>query len=130
MERLVRGVRLVVCFSMLHAPCSLLFGDDRFPPYDNTAEVEAEWKAKPDLYRFKTIADLPANLKWETGDDLPELGDPAAKKGGTFYTVTPNFPPTLRFLGPEGGNTFIGELVLTHAMSLDRGLDNDEQFIR
>lgn len=83
--------------------------DDRFPPYDNTAEVEAEWKAKPDLYRFKTMADLPPNLKWETGADYPELGDPAAKKGGTFHTVTPNFPPTLRFIGPDGGNTFRSE---------------------
>ncbi|CAN5867530.1 extracellular solute-binding protein [soil metagenome] len=86
-----------------------LHADDRFPPYDNTAEVEAEWKSKPDLYRFKTIADLPANLKWETGMDAPEMGDPEAKKGGTFYTCTPNFPPTLRFMGPEGGNTFRSE---------------------
>lgn len=83
--------------------------DDRFPPYDNTAEVEAEWKSKPDLYRFKTIADLPPNLKWETGLDYPEMGDPEAKKGGTFNYDMPNFPPTLRFMGPDGGNTFRSE---------------------
>lgn len=83
--------------------------DDRFPPYDNTAEVEAEWKSKPDLYRFKTIADLPTNLKWETGTDYSEMGDPEAKKGGTFNYDTPNFPPTLRFIGPDGGNTFRSE---------------------
>ena len=34
--------------------------DDRFPPYDNTAEVEADWKSKPNFYQFKTLADVPA----------------------------------------------------------------------
>lgn len=96
----------VALFVLLNA-CSK--SDDRFPPYDNTAEVEHEWKSKPDLYRFKTIAELPANLKWETGVDYPDMGDPAAKKGGTFNYDTPNFPPTLRFIGPEGGNTFRSE---------------------
>lgn len=94
----------VACLGL--ASCS---EDDRFPPYDNTAEVEAEWKAKPEFYQFKTLADLPTNLKWENGMDLPEIGDPAAKKGGTFNYSMPNFPPTLRFIGPEGGNTFRGE---------------------
>jgi microcin C transport system substrate-binding protein len=83
--------------------------DTRFPPYDNTAEVEAEWKSKPELYQFKTLADLPADLKWQTGLDEPEIGDPAAKKGGTFNYDMPNFPPTLRFIGPEGSNTFRSE---------------------
>ncbi|MBL9115664.1 MAG: ABC transporter substrate-binding protein [Verrucomicrobiaceae bacterium] len=90
--------------ALLLASCSQ--EDVRFPPYDNTAEVEAEWKSKPELYQFKTLADLPKNLKWETGEDLPELGDPAAKKGGTFNYDMPNFPPTLRFVGPDGNNTF------------------------
>ena len=83
--------------------------DDRFPPYDNTAEVEAEWKSKPELYQFKTLADLPADLKWETGADLADLGSPDAKKGGTLHVDTPDFPPTLRFLGPDGNNTFRSE---------------------
>jgi microcin C transport system substrate-binding protein len=101
------------------AACSLPFAfvactpdrdsDDRFPPYDNTAEVEAEWRAKPELYRFKTLADLPQDLKWETGAELPELGSPEAKKGGTLRIDMPDFPPTLRFVGPDGSNTFRGE---------------------
>ncbi|MDB6140285.1 MAG: ABC-type dipeptide transport system, periplasmic component, partial [Verrucomicrobiaceae bacterium] len=92
--------------------CLLVFclpaarGDDRFPPYDNTAEVEAGWKANPSLYQFKTLADLPPDLKWETDGDYPDMGDPAAKKGGTFHIEEPDFPPTLRFIGPDGGNTF------------------------
>ena len=103
--------------------------DDRFPPYDNTAEVEAEWKSKPDLYRFKTIADLPPNLKWETGLDYSEMGDPEAKKGGTFNYDMPNFPPTLRFMGPDGGNTFRGEHWDNIEMSLLSKHLNEDKWI-
>ena len=129
MERPIQGSRLIACVALLLAPCSLLLADDRFPPYDNTAEVQEAWKANPDLYRFKTIADLPPNLKWDKGDDLPELGDPEAKKGGTFYTVTPNFPPTLRFLGPDGGNTFRSEHWDNIEMSLVNRHPNEDKWI-
>jgi microcin C transport system substrate-binding protein len=83
--------------------------DDRFPPYDNTAEVEAFWKSRPDLFQWKTPADIPAGLKWENAANVPEFGDPNAKKGGTFHNWHPTFPPTFRFIGPDGGNTFRGE---------------------
>ena len=94
----------VFCLQVFCLPTAR--ADDRFPPYDNTAEVEANWKAHPDIYQFKTPADIPADLKWETGDDYPDMGDPAAKKGGTFHIEEPDFPPTLRFIGPDGSNTF------------------------
>lgn len=101
---------LLLATSALLASCVPDRGsDDRFPPYDNTAEVEAEWKAKPQIYRFKTPADIPADLKWENGADYPELGSPHAKKGGGIHIDMPDFPPTLRFLGPDGSNTFRGE---------------------
>jgi microcin C transport system substrate-binding protein len=97
-------VALVLTFSRgsLHA-------DDRFPPYDNTEEVKAFWKSKPEFFQWKTPADIPADLKWENGADLPEIGDPDAKKGGTFHTEIDSFPPTFRFIGPDGNNTFRGE---------------------
>ncbi|MFZ4767418.1 MAG: extracellular solute-binding protein, partial [Roseimicrobium sp.] len=125
---LVRRAALAFAIS-LFLPCLVLRADDRFPPYDNTEEVEAEWKAKPDLYRFKTAADLPPNLKWETGMDYPELGDPAAKKGGTFHTVTPNFPPTLRVLGPDGGNTFRSEHFDNIELTLTNRHPNEDKWI-
>jgi len=106
--QLIRRAALACACSLLSAPCSLR-GDDRFPPYDNTAEVKAFWAASPEFFQFKTASDVPKDLKWETGMDLPELGDPAAKKGGTFYTEIPSFPPTFRFVGPDGNNTFRGE---------------------
>jgi microcin C transport system substrate-binding protein len=80
--------------------------DDRFPPYDNTAEVEAFWKSKPELFVWKTAADLPQDLKWENGDGLPEMGDPAAKKGGHFHDYTSSFPATLRVVGEGAGSEF------------------------
>lgn len=99
------------------ALCSLPFAlggcskseDDRFPPYDNTAEVEAFWKSKPEFFQWKTLADLPPDLKWENGDSVPEFGDPNAKKGGTFHDYHPTYPPTFRKVGPDASNTFRGE---------------------
>ncbi len=94
----------VFCLAVFCLPAAR--GDDRFPPYDNTAEVQAAWKARPEFYQFKTPADVPADLVWETGNDYPEMGDAAAKKGGTMHIEIPDFPPTLRFVGPDGSNTF------------------------
>lgn len=92
--------------------------DDRFPPYDNTAEVQAFWKSKPEFFQWKTTADLPPNLKWQNGADVPEFGDSRAKKGGTFHDYHPTFPPTFRFVGPDGNNTFRGQ----HRDNIEIGL--------
>jgi microcin C transport system substrate-binding protein len=110
-------------------PVASAHADDRFPPYDNSAEVEAEFKSKPNLYQFKTLADLPADLKWETGLDYPEVGDPEAKKGGTFNYDMPNFPPTLRFIGPEGGNTFRSEHYDNIEMTMLNRHPNEDKWI-
>lgn len=128
-ERLIRRVLLVAGMFVLQPPFATLRADDRFPPYDNTAEVEAEWKAKPELYQFKTPADLPPNLKWETGTDYPDMGDPAAKKGGVFNNSMPNFPPTLRFIGPDGGNTFRSEHYDNIEMTLVNKQLNEDKWI-
>ena len=37
------------------------------------------------FFQFRTPADLPADLEWQDGQDLPDLGSPEAKKGGTLY---------------------------------------------
>ena len=41
----------------------------------------------PLFFQFKTIADLPTGLNWETGMELPEIGDEDAIKGGTLYAA-------------------------------------------
>ena len=49
-----------------------------------------------DYFAFESIEELPEGLTWDTGMDEPEIGDPRAKKGGTFTYYIANFPPTLR----------------------------------
>ncbi len=82
-------------------------GDDetsQFPPYDNTEEVEAFYKADPERYVFAKPEDIPKDLVWENGSDLPDIGSPDAKKGGTLYSKLLDFPRTLRPVGPDSNN--------------------------
>lgn len=55
-------------------------------------------------------SEIPADLIWENGLDQPEIGDPAAKKGGAFRRFIPTFPPTLRPFGDNSNNSFRGDL--------------------
>ncbi|MEP0201641.1 MAG: extracellular solute-binding protein [Halioglobus sp.] len=79
---------------------------DGFAPHDNRAEVQAYYEADPEFFSFKTIADLPADLNWENGSELPEMGSPKAKKGGTQYLALQDFPRTLRTIGPDSNGSF------------------------
>jgi len=63
-----------------------------------------------DYLKIATPDDLPDNLVWETGMDQPEIGDPAAIKGGVFRRSIPNFPPTIRPFGDSSNNSFRGDL--------------------
>jgi microcin C transport system substrate-binding protein len=74
--------------------------------HDARDEAKAYYAAHPDFFHFKTPADLPANLEWEDGSDLPEFADPAAKKGGTLNYYIPDFPRTLRTVGPDSNGSF------------------------
>jgi microcin C transport system substrate-binding protein len=75
---------------------------------DNSAEVQAYYAAHPDFFVTKSPADLPADLKWEDGSDLPELGSPERKRGGTFNGRIQDFPRTLRPVGPDSNSGFRG----------------------
>ena len=79
---------------------------DGFAPHDNRAEVQAYYEANPDFFIFKSLADLPPDLNWESGADLPEIGSPEAKKGGTQYLALQDFPRTLRTIGPDSNGSF------------------------
>lgn len=54
-----------------------------------------------------TAEDLSA-IEWVTNFDDPTIGDPAAKKGGTFYTSMTAYPLTLRVVGPNSNDAFAG----------------------
>lgn len=68
------------------------------------ARIEAGEFGK--FFREATPADLPTDLVWLDGAELPEIGSPNAKKGGTLYTSVQDFPRTLRRLGPDANSSF------------------------
>lgn len=73
---------------------------------DNEEAVQAYYESMPDFYRFQTPADVPADLTWEDGQDLPDLGSSEAKKGGMLRTQMQDFPRTLRIIGPDSNGSF------------------------
>ncbi len=81
-------------------------GDGGEAAPDITEEKLAYYRDNPDFFRFRTLEDLPADLQWEDGMDLPDLGSPDAKKGGTFYYFMQDFPRTLRLVGPDANGSF------------------------
>ena len=64
------------------------------------------YAAEPEKYMFKTIGDLPAGLNWVSNMDEAEMGSEEAKKGGTYYYYTPDFPLTIRKHGPSASTAF------------------------
>jgi len=90
---------------------------------DVTAEVQAFYKeAKNDkgelFYHFKSINDLPTDLKWEDGAEQQEFGSPDAKKGGTFRHYIPDYPRTLRHIGPDANEAMRGYVLDYFALTL------------
>lgn len=63
-----------------------------------------------EYFSFKTQSDLPEGLDWKDGMNEPIIGDPNAKKGGTFHTWILDFPTSLRPVGPNSNNSFRGYL--------------------
>ncbi len=74
---------------------------------------QEKWRfrlALGDYLKIGKPTDVPGDLVWETGMDQPEIGDPAAKKGGVFRKYISTFPPTIRPFGDNSNNSFRGEL--------------------
>ena len=99
-----------------------------FEPADNTTEVQAYYAERPDFFSFKTPADLPEELVWENGSHLPEVGSPAAKKGGTEYVRLQDFPRTLRTLGPDSNGSFRTYLLDAVTMSIAHRHPNEFEY--
>lgn len=75
----------------------------------------AKWQFRltlGDYIQFRRPEEVPADLVWQNGMDQPEIGDPAAKKGGVLRRHFPglDFPPTIRPFGPNANNSFRGDL--------------------
>ena len=97
--------------ALLFLLCLLLCGcskdrSERFPPYDNSDEVQAYYDSRPEFFKKADPSTIPADLKWENGMDEPELGSPQAKKGGTLRWFSVEFPSCIRHVGPNGNSSF------------------------
>jgi len=95
------------------------------PKKDARDEAKAFYAAHPEFFKFKTPADIPANLEWEDGMDLPEFADPAAKRGGTFNWWIQDFPRTLRFVGPDSNGSFRPWILDDNVMQFARRHPNE-----
>jgi len=102
---------------LLLSACSPKPSEDTTPQKDARDEAKAFYAANPDFFHFKTPADLPADLKWDDGMDLPEFSSPEAKRGGTLYFWIPDFPRTLRTVGPDSNGSFRPWILDDNAMS-------------
>jgi len=67
-------------------------------------------QALGDYFDYKAPSELPEGLVWLDGMENPEIGDPAAKKGGVWRSFVPDFPPSLRSFGPKANNSFRSEI--------------------
>jgi microcin C transport system substrate-binding protein len=63
-----------------------------------------------DYFRSGKPEDIPSDLVWEDGMQREEIGDPRAKKGGTFRNYIATFPPTIRPFGDNSNNGFRSSL--------------------
>ncbi len=77
------------------------------------------------FFQFKTPADLPEDLVWENGSDLPEFASPDAKQGGTLYGALADFPRTLRLFGPDSNGSFRPWILDDTRMGFARRHPND-----
>ncbi len=76
------------------------------PLEDQTALKEQWYKDNTEFFVFAKPEDLPTDLPWENGMDLPELGSPNAKKGGELNGGMADYPRTFRHLGPDANHSF------------------------
>jgi microcin C transport system substrate-binding protein len=79
----------------------------------------------PKFFRFASPEDVPADLVWEDGMDLPEFASPEAKKGGTLRFYIDDFPRTLRTMGPDSNGGFRPYILDDNAMLMARRHPND-----
>ena len=93
---------------------------------DNSQEVQDYYASKPEFFSFKTLADLPADLNWDDGMDMPDLGSPEATKGGTQYGALQDFPRTLRIVGPDSNGSFRPFILDNVVMQLAHKYPNDQ----
>ena len=124
----VAGAGLLL--AMLFGGCGVQEAEFTYPRERVTMPEEAVefFRKHPEFFVYSSPSELPATLKWEDGAGVPELGDPAAKKGGTWFNYIPDFPRTLRFVGPDANGAFRQYILDNNVLSLARQHPNTMEF--
>ena len=73
---------------------------DHSPAQGNPARKPTQVKLAENL------PSLPKNIQWVTNDSEPEFASPKAVRGGMLKTFMPQFPMTLRDVGPDANGSF------------------------
>jgi microcin C transport system substrate-binding protein len=87
------------------AGCDTASLDDPSTAYDNTEEVEAYYRDHPERFVFSSPEEIPDNLSWQDGSELPTFGDPRAQRGGELKLRLRTMQQTLRVVGPDANGT-------------------------
>ncbi len=85
---------------------------------EERAQVDAFYASKPDFFTYATPEALPADLVWQDGQDEKPFADPNAKRGGTVRSFILDWPPTLRFVGPDSNHSMRSVFLDDNKMSL------------
>jgi len=97
---------LLAAGALLLSACVKKEAVDTAPKTSTSDAAKAFYDAHPEFFHYKTPADIPADLVWDDGMDLPDLGSPNAKKGGMMNFWVQDFPRTLRTVGPDSNGSF------------------------
>lgn len=90
--------------------------------------AEAYYKAHPKFFIFAKPSDLPKDLVWHDGHDVPTFASPEAKRGGTLDLFIDDFPRTLRYVGPDANDPFRAVIYDYNDLSLIQQQPNTGQF--
>lgn len=107
-------------FCLLHFASALAYRPREMSVAEVATPPEAlrHYAEHPERFLFKTPADLPAGLKWETGENEPEFASPHALRGGVVTLAIAGYPPTLRRHGPNSNHGYRGYIYDNGAFSL------------
>ncbi|MBI4617152.1 MAG: ABC transporter substrate-binding protein [Planctomycetes bacterium] len=89
--------------------CVLFAGTATLPAQD--ADLEARLAAVAKAYKPEFPGEIPFDpSEWTTNEGFPLIGDPAAKKGGSFTGAIPEPLPSLRMEGPQSNLSTITDI--------------------
>lgn len=86
---------------------ALLCGIAAFSPETVVADTTTVVTGASEDVAVQKLYDV-SKLVWETNETDPPIGDPNAKKGGTFRTYDTSYPLTFRLVGPNSNDSFAG----------------------